>query len=205
MHSYSTDNSLRPKIIGFIGIAGFLAIGGLSFLFQKLTAFAGLSFTFSAPSVGLMFTAFYLFFTKLLWKTSIAQKSGLVKVPDLNSKWEGEINSNYSEDGKDKSTEADLEITQNWRKIEIELRTDSSKSRSKGATLLIGHAKPILNYQYENEPDADTAESMNIHRGTAELEYRTEEGKELLEGNYYTGPNRKNQGKLRFERKGTQN
>lgn len=205
MHVYSTDNRLRPKIIGFIGIASFLAIGAVNFLLQKFSTFAGLNFTFSAPSTGLMFAAFYLFFTKILWKSSLVQKSGVVKVPELNGKWEGEINSTYTEDGENEATEADLEITQNWRKVEVELRTESSKSRSKGATMLTDHAKPILNYQYENEPDADTVDSMNIHRGTAELEYRKENGEEILEGNYYTGPNRKNQGTLRFERKDTQN
>ena len=65
---------------------------------------------------------------------------------------------------------ATLQITQTWRKISICPETDNSESDSTGATVLTEDGRwPSLNYQYENDPDPDSASSMTRHYGTADL------------------------------------
>jgi len=50
----------------------------------------------------------------------------------------------------------------------------------------------------DNEPNADAAETMQIHRGTARLVLT---GNDELQGDYYTGRGRKNTGGMRLHRK----
>jgi hypothetical protein len=55
----------------------------------------------------------------------------------------------------------------------------------------------ILIYDYLNEPNSDAVDTMHMHRGTARL-VLTETDK--LEGDYYTGRDRKNTGAMKLRR-----
>ena len=55
---------------------------------------------------------------------------------------------------------------------------------------------PTLDYMYVNEPGAGALESMHAHRGTAMLEFK--DG--VLEGDYYTGRDRREIGTIRLQR-----
>ncbi len=56
----------------------------------------------------------------------------------------------------------------------------------------------MLDYEYVNEPNAHAVEGMHMHRGTARL-VLSEDGR-VLEGEYYTGRDRKSHGTLRLEK-----
>lgn len=199
MHTYSTDNKLRPKIIGFIGIASYVFLQGISGIVTELNQSLSLGIDLSVPAAGAVFVVMYLSFEKKLWKNKWLRKFGIVKSPNLAGEWTGTIDSVYEPGDQDQ--EIAVRIRQSWRKLSIELDGPSSSSRSVGATLLTDQGKPQLVYYYLNEPDYDAPDTMGIHYGTASLTYHeSEQSTEspVLDGFYYTTPDRKSHGKIRL-------
>lgn len=214
MHTYSTDNDKRPLVYATLGVIAYLALGVTGSLITQLSAYipilAGIGVTWTLL-VGVALALFNFWG----WKTRVARWLKLVRVPDLNGRWEGYIQTSYGggdipeaalheSDNPDtdmpKLTAA-IEIDQTWRKINVRLETASSSSDSSGATILADDGKwPSLSYQYENQPDPDTPEEMALHYGTANLERKRDGNREILEGIYYTGPGRGNYGKMHFKR-----
>jgi hypothetical protein len=136
----------------------------------------------------------YLAFDKRVWKLPLVRRVGLVKVPDLNGTWVGTVNSAGGE--RPYEHPVTMEIAQTWRNLCVRLRTDNSGSRSViGAMITEESGDAVLTYEYINEPGAHAADSMHMHRGTARL--RLTSGGEILEGEYYTGRDRKSHGTLR--------
>lgn len=219
MHTYSTDNDLRPKVIGAIGVLSYLVLGGLEYLLSLVSETFSLGIVLGVPSWGLIFGILFTMFGRWGWNTSVSRGLGAVKVPDLNGKWMGWIETSYDGDppipeemihpDNDPDSEytrltARLEIEQTWRKMGVHFATDSSSSDSEGATVLAGEGKwPNLNYQYENVPPLDSMKGMDRHFGTADLELKkTDDGTMALDGLYYTGPRRENHGLMYFEKDG---
>lgn len=217
MHTYSTDNDLRPKVIGAIGVLSYLVVGGLDYIVSLLSETFSLGLIFGVPSWGLVFGVLFAVFGKWGWNTSVVRWVGAVKVPDFSGEWEGWIETSYDGDPpipeerihpeNDPDTDytrlsASLEIEQTWRKMSVHFTTGSSTSDSEGATVLAGEGKwPNLNYQYENVPPLDSTDGMERHYGTADLELKeSDEGALVLDGLYYTGPRRENHGIMYFER-----
>jgi hypothetical protein len=212
MHTYSTDNDSRPKIYGIIALISYfttILIGGfITFIFQSLA----LSIAIGPPSWGLAFAAILTIYERKLWNTRLARKIGATRIPDLNGRWEGWILTSYDGNIPDETLhpeddpEADwrkltasLDIDQTWRKMSIHFETETSSSDSNGATLLADNGKwPSINYQYRNDPPPDAIMGMEMHHGTGDLEYKNDS--EVLEGVYYTGPQRENHGKMMFKR-----
>jgi len=103
-----------------------------------------------------------------------------------------------SEDGQ--KLKAWLDIDKTWRKINVHFETTQTPSDSNGASMLTEKGKwPSISYQYEN-PGSPLVEGLDMHFGTASLEYRDESDTGTLEGLYYTGPGRDNNGLMYFER-----
>jgi len=136
----------------------------------------------------------------------------VTRVPDLNGEWEGWVQSSYDgeipeealhpdnnpTDGQRKM-KAKLEIDQTWRKINIHFES-RTPSDSYGATILTDEGKwSSINYQYEN-PGSPLVEGLDMHFGTASLEFRDDGPSDILEGIYYTGPERENYGEMRLEK-----
>lgn len=67
-----------------------------------------------------------------------------------------------------------------------------------GAIIVEEAGDAVLNYEYANEPRAHAIDGMHAHRGTARLRLNCES--QVLEGEYYTGRDRKSHGTLRLER-----
>ena len=90
----------------------------------------------------------------------------LVTIPDLNGTWKGYLKSSY--DQFTREYVATLEIKQTWTKISLALNTKTSSSKSLIAAI-VNHAveKPLLTYQYANEPRVEAVQTMHVHRGTA--------------------------------------
>ena len=212
MHTYSTDNDLRPKIYGGLALLAY----GITILIELVTTVLSTVLPFAVGFVvswGLAFTVVWKIHDRWFWKTRIAQALGITRVPNLNGTWEGWIVTSYEGDIPDEALHSDndpggegqkmiatLDIDQTWRKINVHFKTTQTPSDSNGATLLTQKGKwPSISYQYENE-GAPLVEGLDMHFGTASLEYRDEGGTDTLEGLYYTGPGRDNNGLMYFER-----
>lgn len=212
MHTYSTDNDLRPKVYGGLALLAY----GITVLVELVTNALSTVLPFATGFViswGLAFAAVWKIHDRWFWKTQIAQALGITRVPNLNGKWEGWIVTSYegnipdealhpdddpSEDGQ--KMKAWLDIDQTWRKINVHFKTTQTPSDSNGATMLTDEGKwPSISYQYEN-PGSPLVEGLDMHFGTASLEYRNVGDTETLEGLYYTGPGRDNNGLMYFER-----
>lgn len=212
MHTYSTDNDFRPKV--YAGLA--LLAYGITILVEMVTTALSTVLPFAAGFViswGLAFAVVWKAHVQWFWKTWLARVLGITRVPDFNGKWEGWIVTSYEGDIPDEALHpaddpsedgqkmvASLDIDQTWRKINVHFETTQTPSDSNGATMLTEKGKwPSISYQYEN-PGSPLVEGLDMHFGTASLEYRDEGDTETLEGLYYTGPGRDNNGLMYFER-----
>lgn len=212
MHTYSTDNDLRPKIYGILALFAY----GITIFIELATTMLSAILPFAAGvfvSWGLAFAAVWKIHDQWFWKTRTAQTLCITRVPNLDGKWEGWIVTSYEGDIPDEALHPDnepsedgqklkawLDIDQTWRKINVHFQTTQSRSDSNGATMLTEKGKwPSISYQYENE-GSPLVKGLDMHFGTASLEYRGEDNMETLEGLYYTGPGRENNGLMYFER-----
>ena len=213
MHTYSTDNDRRPTVYGLLGFAAYLLVLGVGWV-TSLIAGGLPAITGGTISWGFAFAALSTAFSRFGWKTAIARSTGASGVPEFSGEWEGYIKTSYGgeigeealHEFNDSNAEmqrvaATLHIDQTWRKISVHLSTANSESDSTGATILTKEGLwPSLTYQYGNEPDVDSEDSMRSHDGTADLSLKEDGETDVLEGFYYTGPGRENYGEMYFER-----
>lgn len=210
MHTYSTDNDLRPRIIGFLGIGSFLLVLGVERVLSIVNATVPFGPNFSAPATGAVFTLVYVVFSVKFWNHGLLRRLRLVRTPYFGGHWEGYIRSSYnvsddeeeSSEGDDR-TEVEVEIEQSWRKMIVRLEGADSSSRSLGASVITQQGRPQLTYYYLNEPDYDAPDSYSIGYGTTSVklyENEGEDGEDVLDGIYYTGPDRGEHGKIRLTR-----
>jgi hypothetical protein len=197
MHAYATDSGERKYIPGLLGVlsivAALLLSEGLSLL--SITV----PWWFDAPSVMGFYGIFYSLFEKRIWKARLLHRAGLVSLPDLNGTWKGYLTSSH--DLHKTQHPVIVEVSQRWRHISIRLESGSSVSRSESAALRTEDAGRItLSYEYFNEPKAPAVESMHAHRGTGRLTVDRANNREVLEGEYYTGRDRRMYGTLHLER-----
>jgi len=211
MHTYSTDNDLRPKVVGFIGIGSYLLV----LLIGAILAFVNTRLPFganlSAPATGAVFTGVYLLFASKFWNHWLLRRLRIVRTPYFAGTWEGYIQSSYdvgestSDDNLkgDEKTDVEVEISQSWRKIMVELDAPDSSSRSLGASVITKQGKPQLTYYYLSEPDYNAPDTMTKHYGTTSVKFHENEGEnreDVLTGIYYTGPDRDSYGKIHLTR-----
>jgi len=199
MHTYSTDSKYRVTIPAVIGVISFLIV---QYVDQLQTLFPSYGLLEGwVPSFGIVMSLLFLAFNQWLWRISLFRKLGVVKVPDLNGTWAGEGTTNRPDADGEEEYDVEVTIKQRWRSISIELETDDSRSKSKGATILTSEGTtPTLTYQYLSEPKPTAPDTMHTHRGTITLDYREDDGSIILEGDYYTGRDRRTYGHLRLER-----
>ena len=139
-----------------------------------------------------LFTAMFWVFDNYMWKWRVVRSLTLVKVPVLEGDWNGQLKSSYR--GQDGTQEPEvrkiklLRVKQTWTNIAIRLETNESSSDSYAASfVLCSGQQPKLIYSYQNNPRYDNVNTMQIHRGTAEL---TVENECRLAGLYFTGRGR---------------
>ena len=79
----------------------------------------------------------------------------------------------------------------------VRFETELSLSYSISASLKVADVvNSELSYLYVNEPKAPAPDTMNIHRGTANLELK----QNALEGDYYTGRGRMTFGSIKLSK-----
>jgi hypothetical protein len=123
------------------------------------------------------------------------RRTGLVRIPNLNGKWEGYILS--SADNYAEKKPAVLVVKQSWTEISLKLESAQSKSDNLTSSINILKTGSVeIIYEYRNEPNATAPKTMNPNRGTAHLEYQENE----LKGDYYTGRGRETHGEMYFTR-----
>ena len=71
MHTYSTDNDLRPKVIGAIGVLSYLVMGVLEYLISLVSETFSLGIILGVPSWGLIFGILFGMFGRWGWNTSL--------------------------------------------------------------------------------------------------------------------------------------
>ncbi len=194
MHPYATDSAERKLVPLYLAAASITA----AFLLHK-TLEGVIPWWIDAPSVAGFYALFYLVFDRWLWRLPFLHSSRLLRVPNLNGRWNGSVTSSFN--GHATNHDAYLEIHQTWTELSVCLRTDRSQSRSLIGTITTQDPTTgTLGYEYFNEPKANAVANMQIHRGTARLNLTTLDDRWLLEGEYYSGRGRQSFGTLRFEK-----
>jgi hypothetical protein len=191
MHSFAIDSDERKEMIFGIAIVSILFAWGLGQA-QDVFGFS-IPWWFDAPSVLGFFGLFYKMINNHLWKSSILGKCGLIKTPDLSGKWIAQICSSYNNFSQ--PINAEVIIKQNWTTISILFKGSHSRSASRVASILVNHpGQPMLSYEYVNEPNIDAVNTMHMHFGFTRLSLSDD--KTTLTGDYYSGRDRTNCGKL---------
>jgi len=151
------------------------------------------------PAVWGFYVIFWGLFDRWLWRCRLLRAIGLVKVPDLGGRWHGQGVSSYADrTGERQEFNIEVTITQRWTKCLVHLETRRSQSNSIIGAIVVGDVRrPALSYEYRNQPQPHAAESMHTHLGMARLEMVDAA---LLEGEYYTGRDRREYGTLRLTR-----
>jgi predicted pore-forming effector associated with SMODS systems len=198
MHPYTSDSiDNRPNIQLYLFILSILFAWGLGWAQQK--AHFSIPWWLDAPAVlgfyGILFKAF----DDHLWRFKGVRILCGVKTPNLNGQWQGYVSSSFDSHGQ--KYDASLDIRQTWTRIKITLKTANSSSQSQTAMMNLNDPSEMhLSYEFLNEPKVGAAPTLHTHRGTAHLTVKTINSKTVLEGDYYTGRGRGNQGTLFFEK-----
>ena len=73
----------------------------------------------SLPSFGGFYGILHRMFDQYLWRWAALGRLGLIKVPDLNGEWTGEVMSSYAPGGE--TTPVRVHIRQRWSKLAVRL------------------------------------------------------------------------------------
>ncbi|WP_420768596.1 hypothetical protein ACNR9V_01025 [Parageobacillus thermoglucosidasius] len=204
MHPYAVDlkerNSVIIKLTVISMILALLIGEGISWL-STIVPFITDSLWWKLidfPALFGVFFGLFNWFNRSLWKNKWVRRILGVKTPILDGRWQGTLRSSY--DDFNTPYPVELYIHQNWYDICIELKTNSSKSFSISASLLVENrpGQIRLHYEYQNEPNANAPDTMNIHKGTTQLILDLET--QTLEGEYYTSQDRRQWGTITLQR-----
>ena len=152
-----------------------------------------------ALDVGIAFALMYAAFNKWIWKTWIFKR--YLNYRDLSGEWTvdgltiGPLEA--LDNGKSRSWQATIIITQQWTKLSVRLRLqDSSTSYSRSAALQCVGDETLLMYSYANEPTMNERheKGLQTHIGYCELRF-AEDGK-TGHGSYFNNLGRVTYGEM---------
>lgn len=190
MHNYSIDSGERISVLFFITL---VSIGIMYLIRLWVNDFP---WYLETPSPFLIFTFLFWLFNNYLW--IFFSKIKMIKTPNLNGTYDGFLKSSF--DNFESKVNVKLTVKQNWTQILVTQLTDSSKSCSVIASVLI-HKKcdPVLIYSYQNDPNISSATStMHMHYGTCEHTWKKENN--TFNAMYYSGRDRNNTGEIFLEK-----
>jgi SMODS-associating 2TM, beta-strand rich effector domain len=138
-----------------------------------------------------------IIFTKWLWRWNFLQ-GWLIKIPDLQGTWRGELKSDWVNPETGKGIEpipVVLVIRQTFSNIKCTLMTKESTSYSTTADInVVPNGEDLyLTYNYTNRPKATIRDRSAIHDGASILKIINKPNK-CLEGEYWTS--RKTRGEI---------
>ena len=195
MHNYSVDNNNDKIILTIIIILAGLFDALLNYIFSLWisNSFASFYYIFVyLITFASTFAILFFLFNNYFWKKTPFNK--IVKCPDLNGKWEGQIiNPDYC------PIEVHVEIKQTWTKIIINLRTKTAESATEALSFFTENSMdhPQVKYIYYNKTKNNLGKDFYSHGGTALLTYN----ENCLGGNYYTDEQRKTYGQIKIYKK----
>lgn len=196
MHEYSIDVE-NNKVIFYLSVISIFISSGLTTIINLLiTKIPYIEITISITAISI-FGILYSLFDKFIWKWEILNKLGIIKIPNLNGKWEGQFQSSYH--GFKEYLPVALVIEQSWSKICIKGKFNHSNSSSNTASIKVDLGKEVkLLYSYYNDKKPEYYKmGTSNHRGYANLEI----DENSMEGNYFNDPaNNKNWGKMKLEK-----
>lgn len=142
------------------------------------------------PDVVTIFVIISFAFTKWFWRW-YTFKGWLVKVPDLQGTWEGELQSTWENPGTKQRIpplRLILVIRQTFSTISCTMFTNESESYSRAAQIGVDEETGAisLSYNYTNRSKANIRDRSPIHDGAAHLKVVTVPSR-MLEGEYWTG------------------
>ena len=190
MHEYAVFGHDRALIGRWIGFAAILLAGVISQFLSWFQAFTGWEAVSKAVfTTGLAYLGIHWVFNRWIWRQS------LFGIPNLNGVWTVS-GKTLDENGESKyEWAAKLDIEQDWKKIIIKIKTDSSQSNSYTAT--VSKKSGVqggwqLSYSYKNEPNIEKTHELNAHKGFCEIEF----DKELKQGiaSYFNSSGRRTYG-----------
>ena len=140
-------------------------------------------------------------FEQSWWRVGWIRRSLGITTPDLNGRWEVSGESSYR--GGERLWTAEASIEQTWFRLCIHQESQMSTSKSTSAAIQVKHSsrRPILTYEYRNDPKPHSGPALLPHRGFAELQMSPPDEPLRLTGDYYTHPKfRSNYGSLTLTR-----
>ena len=142
------------------------------------------------PDAVTIFVIISFVFTKWLWRLPMF-RGWLVRFPDLQGTWEGELQStwiNPKTNERIRSLRMILVIRQTFSSISCTMFTRESESYSRAAQMDVEEETGAvsLSYNYTNRSKATIRDRSPIHDGAAHLRVVTVPAP-MLEGEYWTG------------------
>lgn len=192
LHEYAIVNHSRATVGRWIGVSAAFAAP----IVVKL-----LAYTFSLPfmpddfsriavSSGVIYFAFYWVFNRYGWR--VLDK--FLKTPNLSGVWlvDGKT---INEAGEvTYAWKAKLTIIQNWDKIAIASKTETSGSDSETASIkLLPDGGTKLSYSYQNHPRVGEKE-LQKHQGFCELVF--DQNLKIASGRYFNSSGRSTSGSM---------
>jgi SMODS-associating 2TM, beta-strand rich effector domain len=198
MHTYATDAKDRESIPLWLAALAVAATLFLNYLLKALNL--QIPWWVEAPSVMGFYGLLHGFFDNFLWRVQF-KAIRLSEIPDIRGTWVGTVNSSYA--GGTEIRGIILHVRQTWSKLSVKIETETSRSFSTMAVVNTSNSsEPGLKYEYINEPGTFSVQTMQTHRGTANLRL-TPDGA-TLKGEYYTGRGRQSMGDMVFHKISTQ-
>lgn len=186
-------------------IITFLIIWGIVILISKTYSTVDLWMAIKQiPQAISVYAIISIIFTKWIWRWRLFQ-GWLIKVPDLQGTWEGELKSDWINPETGKGIDpirVILVVKQTFSNIKCTLMTKESTSYSTTADINVvpGGEDLYLTYNYTNRPKAMVRHRSEIHDGASILKIiKTPE--KCVEGEYWTS--RKTRGDMTLKFKST--
>jgi len=197
MEKINNSIKLHAQIIIFL-----IVWAAILYIYGIFDAFDLWSTIKQIPKAVMVYAIIGIIFTKWLWRWKFLQ-GWLIKIPDLQGTWRGELKSDYinSETGKIiNPAPILLVIKQTFSKIQCTLMTRESTSYSTTADINWAHGGEdlYLIYNYTNRPKMTIQDKSAIHDGAAILKI-IKKPNLLLEGEYWTSRKTRGEMILNFE------
>ncbi len=193
MHTYATDASDRARVPVYIAVLAVSAALAVHYALRE--ANVPPPWWASPPSVMGVYGVLFLLYDRLLWH-GWSGRLKLSAIPDVRGTWAGSLRSSHDEGAE---IHAVLVVRQRWSRVLVRMCTKTSRSVSVMAAINTEECSECgLKYEYVNEPSTFSKETMQVHRGTANL--RLVSGGTGMEGDYYAGRGRQNIGTVRLTR-----
>jgi|SRR5579862_2269741 len=194
MHPFATNSTERQHIPFFLA---FIAIAAGIVTSWALSVFH-IDVPWWAPPLDTMtfYGLLFWIFDRFIWKWRLIQYLQISRLPVLVGEWHGQVEP-AERIARGSAMQVTVTISQSWLGLSIRGVTSQSRSHSLSASLLVGDEN-TLTYEYMNEPLANAPATMHAHRGTANL--TLQQGGTVLEGEYYSGRDRRSFGTIRLTR-----